>query len=148
MSHSITKTFEWSMAHRLIHGYQGKCKNIHGHTYKAEVVIEGDIDSANFGFVIDFGDVSRLMKEWVNVNLDHAMLVDANDFDMITFLLENKQKHFVLPTKYTNSTAENISCLLAEIFEQQLKELNPRLKLAEIKVWETPTSCATWRSIL
>lgn len=145
---SITKTFEWSMAHRLIHGYQGKCKNIHGHTYKAEVTIEGEIDPKNYGFVIDFGDVSRTMKEWVNSYLDHAMLVDSRDIEMCCFLHDHSQKHFILPPNYTNSTAENISCLLADVFQDFLTHINPRLKLSEIKVWETPTSCATWRPIL
>lgn len=146
--HTITKTFEWSMAHRLIHGYEGKCKNLHGHTYKAEITIEGPIDPKLFGMVCDFGVVSEILKEWVMSNLDHAVLVDSEDSLLLNWLVSNNQKHFKLPDYVMNSTAENISCLLAHIWDKEMR-LRRQLGAAtwtiqEVKVWETPTSCATW----
>lgn len=147
--HSVTKTFEWAMAHRLIHGYQGKCKNIHGHTYKCEITVRGPIDPKQYGMVLDFGEISQGIKQWVNDNLDHAMMVDSKDSQMIEFLKDNNQKMFILPDHFVNTTAENIGCLIANQYEARqrfLRQIGGKGEtiLQEVKVWETPTSCATW----
>lgn len=138
--HSVTKIFEWSMAHRLIHGYEGKCKNIHGHTYKAEITIGGAVDPANYGFIVDFGVISDTIKDWVMRHLDHATIVDPKDLALLEFLVAHQQKHFVLPPGYVNSTAENIADLLSAVWAMHSNQM-----VMEIKVWETPTSYATWR---
>lgn len=149
MVRTVTKDFTFDMAHRLIHGYEGKCKNIHGHTYKCSVTIEAEVLD-DHGFVIDFGEISKLMKSWVMDNLDHAMIVDSQDLQMRAFLDLNQQKCFVLPQCYKNTTAENISTLLMDVFNHRLQSQRqgfklPAAKITEVKVWETPTSCASTR---
>ena len=53
----ITKEFKFEMAHAL-HGYDGLCKNIHGHSYRMIVEFEGELDEQ--GMVIDFYDVEKI----------------------------------------------------------------------------------------
>ena len=64
----ITKEFTFETAHAL-YGYDGKCKNIHGHSYKLAVTVIGtpitDPTNVKMGMVIDFGDLKSIVKEEV-----------------------------------------------------------------------------------
>lgn len=109
----LTKDFVFDAAHNLVN-YHGKCENLHGHTYKLRIVIEGFPD--NEGMIIDFVEVSKIIKEKIIAKLDHSYL---NDF---------------IP----QPSAENISLWVWENIENDLKREN--CKLYEIHVWETSTS--------
>lgn len=108
---SVTKVFTFDSAHQLP-DHPGKCRRLHGHTYRLEVTVEGEID-ARTGMVLDFYDLSSVVKEKVVSRLDHRYL---NDF-------------------VENSTAENLCLWIA----QELSEL----PLKQLRLWETPTSFAT-----
>ena len=62
----ITKQFNFEAGHAL-YGYDGKCKNVHGHSYKLSVTVSGEpiTDNTNvkFGMVIDFSDLKKIVKE-------------------------------------------------------------------------------------
>ena len=77
--HSLSFNFE--TAHAL-YGYDGKCKNIHGHSYKLFVTVKGSpiLDSSNpkFGMVIDFGDIKKIVRAEVVDQFDHAILLNVN----------------------------------------------------------------------
>jgi len=117
----VSKEFTFDSAHHL-HCYEGKCKNLHGHTYRLKVVMIGETD--DLGFVIDFSDMKRMTKERVLHKLDHRYLNE------------------VLPPM--NTTAENMAVWIYEQLHEALVEEDwyPRVKLDEIKLWETPTSYA------
>ena len=51
---SVTKHIDFDAAHVLPEGYNGKCRNLHGHTYKAYVTLTGPRNSSEFGMVVDF----------------------------------------------------------------------------------------------
>lgn len=120
-------------AHRLVHGYEGKCANVHGHTWKIRFEIESN--SLNeFGFVRDFSDF-KVMKEWVDTRLDHAMLVSSEDEVMAMWLKVNKQAHFVMTA---NPTSENLAKLLYDT-ARVLK-----LPVTAVEVDETCTSMARY----
>lgn len=104
----VCKEFTFDSAHRLP-DYNGPCAQLHGHTYRLQVVVEGQIDKN--GMVIDFADLKQLVQKTVLIPLDHHYLND---------LLKQP-------------TAENI----AEWIWQQLQG---KLNLFEIRLWETPTS--------
>ena len=57
---SVTKVFTFDSAHNLIN-YEGACRNLHGHTYKLEVTVCGDINE--MGMVCDFSELSLLIKD-------------------------------------------------------------------------------------
>lgn len=109
----LTKDFVFDAAHNLVN-YHGKCEKLHGHTYKLRIVIEGLPD--NEGMIIDFVEVSKIVKDKIIAKLDHSYL---NDF---------------IP----QPSAENISLWVWENIENDLKREN--CKLYEIHVWETSTS--------
>ena len=117
----ISKEFTFDSAHHL-HAYDGKCQNLHGHTYKLQVIMNGKPDYR--GIVIDFAEIKRMTKERIINRLDHKYLNE------------------VLPLM--NTTAENMVVWIYEELNQALLEegLAPNIKLEEVRLWETPTSYA------
>ena len=73
---SVTKHIDFDAAHVLPEGYNGKCRNLHGHTYKAYVTLTGPRDSSEFGMVVDFKLLKEAMKE---VLPDHMLLCYVGD---------------------------------------------------------------------
>lgn len=127
--YSIRKTMRFEMAHRLIHGYVGNCSSNHGHS--AVVTVELESPSLDgFGMVRDFADV-KVMKKWIDDNLDHATLISGDDLPFLIWLKDHGQRFFVIPSysdgpevKQPNPTSENICRLLYEkAHELGLKEV-------------------------
>ena len=77
----VTKEFRFEAAHAL-KGYDGPCRNIHGHSYELSVTVTGipetDTSSTKLGMVMDFGDLKRLVKREIIDQYDHALIL--NDF--------------------------------------------------------------------
>src|SRR5699024_10237212 len=94
----VSKEFTFDAAHHL-HCYEGKCKNLHGHTYKVIFGISGFVDE--IGIVIDFGDIKQIWKEHIEVHLDHRYLNET------------------LPPM--NTTAENMVVWIFEKMEEALQ---------------------------
>jgi len=137
MIQTVSKDIEWEAAHRLINGYPGNCKNNHGHSWKATVVLmlhPGGYHLNNFGFVRDFSDFKPL-KQWVMDNWDHATLVSNNDKTMLKFLKAGKQRHYVFGT---NPTSEHIAIVLMNQASNMLND--ERTKVVEVRIRETCTS--------
>lgn len=117
----VSKEFTFDSAHHL-HSYEGKCQNLHGHTYRLQVIMRGKTDDR--GIVIDFADIKRLTKEYILDRLDHKYLNEA------------------LPPM--NTTAENMVVWIYEQLHQALigEADFSHVKLEEVRLWETPTSYA------
>jgi 6-pyruvoyltetrahydropterin/6-carboxytetrahydropterin synthase len=129
----VTKTIEFSYGHRLIE-YEGKCRYLHGHNGLVEVDIETEaLDS--LGMVIDFGQVNEVVKEWVNTNLDHRMLLCRAD-PLAPSLIEVGEPIFLMED---NPTAENIAALIWHAAR------DAGLQVSEVRLWETSTSRASYR---
>ena len=97
----IAKEFHWEMGHRLPEHF-GKCKNIHGHSYKMIVEIEGDVLES--GMVMDYYDLKKIVNPIVE-ELDHAFMVYKDDLQIIKFLKEINSKKVIVDFQ---STVENI----------------------------------------
>ena len=130
----ISKEFRWEMSHRLPY-HNGHCKNIHGHSYKLRVTIDGEPDSR--GILLDFYDMEFIITPIIN-KLDHAFLVDSNDFAILEFLKRHNFKHEVLEG-YT--TAENISTWMLKEISQKLAVF-PNLNTLLIRLYETEDAFA------
>ncbi len=129
----IAKEFTWEMGHRLPF-HKGKCKNLHGHTYKLILELEGNIDKN--GMLIDFYDLKQFVNPILET-LDHAFMVYKEDKKLIALLKQMKSKHVVVDF---HSTAENISTyLLNKIAGKSLPDSITRITA---KVYETPDSYA------
>ncbi len=77
----ITKKFTFEAGHAL-YGYDGKCKNVHGHSYKLYVTVIGrpikEKDNVKYGMVIDFSDLKSIVKKEVIGNFDHSIIFNQN----------------------------------------------------------------------
>jgi 6-pyruvoyltetrahydropterin/6-carboxytetrahydropterin synthase len=134
----VCKIFTFDSAHQLI-GHKGKCANVHGHTYKLEVLLKGKLQGpdniTDEGFVIDFSDVKRMVKDLVVDDLDHSFIAAGNE-PVIRTLMETKSKVSILGFR---TTAENLCMYICH----KLREAG--LPVFSIKLWETPTS---WAEVL
>jgi 6-pyruvoyltetrahydropterin/6-carboxytetrahydropterin synthase len=139
----ITKQFSFETGHAL-YGYDGKCKNVHGHSYKLSVTVIGIpiIDSTNvkFGMVIDFGDLKKIVKEEIVDLFDHATVFNQNTPHIeLADELKNRGHHVIL-VDY-QPTSENMVVDFAEKIKNRLPN---SIELHSLKLQETETSFAEW----
>ncbi len=133
MLHKVVKTIDFCYGHRLL-DYEGKCRHLHGHNGLLEVAIESD-SLDHRGMVMDFNDLRGVVKDWVDRNLDHKMLLHKDD-PVADLLSEMGEPFYPMDD---NPTAENI---LKHIYRQMRKE---GLMVSEMRLWETPSSYASYR---
>ena len=129
----VTKRVEFCYGHRLLQ-YEGKCRHLHGHNGVVEVDLQADMLDAR-GMVADFTDVKHALKTWIDETLDHRMLLRKDD-PLASMLEQQGEPSFLMDE---NPTAENIAKLIYRHARTQ------GLTVLEVRVWETPTSCATYR---
>ncbi len=129
----IAKEFNWEMGHRLPEHF-GKCKNIHGHSYKMLVEIEGDV--MENGMVMDYYHLKDAVEPLVE-KLDHAFLVYEEDKDVIDFLIKMKSKKMIVNFQ---STVENITGFFLE--EIKKAKLPANIHKVKVRVCETPDDYA------
>ncbi|OAJ74384.1 6-pyruvoyl tetrahydrobiopterin synthase [Brevibacillus sp. SKDU10] len=122
----VSKEFTFDAAHHL-HAYEGKCKNLHGHTYKVVFGISGCPNE--IGITVDFGDIKTIWKEQIEVYLDHRYLNET------------------LPPM--NTTAENMVAWIFEKMEESLTNSSiyqeQGVRVEFVRLFETPTSYAEMR---
>jgi 6-pyruvoyltetrahydropterin/6-carboxytetrahydropterin synthase len=135
----IAKEFRWEMGHRLSF-HEGKCKNLHGHSYKLLVEFEGLLDIN--GMMIDYFDVKEIISPIVE-KIDHAFMVYDKDTELIEALTKLKSNFILVPYQ---PTAENIcSYFLNQIKSNKLPE---RIRTVKVRVYETENTYAEEKSIL
>lgn len=139
----ITKQFSFETGHAL-YGYDGKCKNVHGHSYKLAVTVIGtpiaDITNVKFGMVIDFGDLKKIVKEEIVDLFDHATVFNQNTPHIeLAEELKNRGHHVIL-VNY-QPTSENMVIDFAEKIKNRLPG---SIELHSLKLQETETSFAEW----
>jgi 6-pyruvoyltetrahydropterin/6-carboxytetrahydropterin synthase len=139
----ITKQFSFETGHAL-YGYDGKCKNVHGHSYKLSVTVIGqpisDADNVKFGMVIDFSDLKKIVKEEIVDQFDHATVFNKNTPHVeLANELKNRGHHVIL-VNY-QPTSEN----MVVDFAQKIKNRLPQtIELHSLKLQETESSFAEW----
>lgn len=139
----ITKQFNFETGHAL-YGYDGKCKNVHGHSYKLFVTVIGtpnsDISHVKYGMVIDFSDLKKIVKEEIVDKFDHATVFNQNT-PHIELASELQQRgHHVILVDY-QPTSENMVIDFSKKIQNRLPET---VKLHSLKLQETETSYAEW----
>ncbi|MGH2541685.1 MAG: 6-pyruvoyl trahydropterin synthase family protein, partial [Ardenticatenaceae bacterium] len=128
----VTKVMEFAYGHRLL-DYEGKCRYLHGHNALLEVDIAAE-SLDKLGMVADFTEVRDVVKGWIDAHLDHRMILCRRD-PVVPVLQEMGEPLYLMDE---NPTAENISRL---IFHQAREH---GLPVTEVRLWETPTSCAAY----
>jgi len=139
----VTKSFNFETAHAL-YGYDGKCKNIHGHSYKLYVTVKGtpiaDNSNPKFGMVIDFGDIKKIVKAEVVDLFDHAILLNENSPHKALGEQLIAEGHKVIFTPYQPS-CEN---MLIDMVNRIKPHLDSSVQLQGLRLHETETSYAEW----
>jgi 6-pyruvoyltetrahydropterin/6-carboxytetrahydropterin synthase len=128
----VTKRIEFCYGHRLL-DYNGICKHPHGHNAIVEVDVRTDsLDERNM--VADFSDIKRLVKGWIDRELDHKMILRHDD-PLVEPLRALGEPVFTLES---NPTVERIARLIFEMSRDS------GLDVTAVRVWETPSSVATY----
>ena len=130
---TVTKLFEFEACHHLPH-YDGACHNLHGHSYKLEVTVSGQVSKnekdPKCGMIIDFKDLKANVGHLIIDDLDHYNLNDKLWF---------------------NTTAENMAVYFYELLSKYFITLSEKegryIALTEVKLWETPTSFASYKGV-
>ena len=123
----VSKEFTFDAAHHL-HAYEGKCKNLHGHTYKVVFGLSGFVN--DIGLALDFGDIKDIWKDRIEPYVDHRYLNET------------------LPLM--NTTAENMVVWLYEQMDAALRTESYESRceggrVEFVRLYETPTSYAEAR---
>ncbi|MGB6153218.1 MAG: 6-carboxytetrahydropterin synthase [Pricia sp.] len=139
----ITKQFNFETGHAL-YGYDGKCRNVHGHSYKLSVTVIGtpitDTSNVKLGMVIDFGDLKKIVKEEIVDKFDHATVFNKNTPHIELAKELMNRNHQVILADY-QPTSENMVIDFAAKIKARLPE---NIKLFSLKLQETQTSFAEW----
>lgn len=135
---SITKKIEFEAAHR-ISNYPGSCSEIHGHTYKLEVTVSGEINRET-DMVMDFKNLKEILQKTVIAHFDHALILKKN--------MENQTIFSSYLGKITwmesEPTAEQ---MLLWMVSSITPHLPSGVSLQKLKLHETSGSFATWKNI-
>ncbi|MBO3096913.1 6-pyruvoyl trahydropterin synthase family protein [Gelidibacter pelagius] len=139
----ITKQFSFETGHAL-YGYDGKCKNVHGHSYKLSVTVIGtpirNSENVKFGMVIDFSDLKKIVKDEIVDVFDHATVFNKNT-PHVELAKELKDRgHSVLLVDY-QPTSE---MMVIDFAQKIIKHLPETIQLHSLKLQETDTSFAEW----
>jgi 6-pyruvoyltetrahydropterin/6-carboxytetrahydropterin synthase len=139
----ITKQFNFETGHAL-YGYDGKCRNVHGHSYKLSVTVIGtpikDNAHVKLGMVIDFGDLKKIVKEEIVDKFDHATVFNKNTPHVELAKELTDRGHNVILANY-QPTSENMVLDFATKIAARLPE---NISLFSLKLQETDTSFAEW----
>jgi len=139
----ITKQFTFETGHAL-YGYDGKCRNVHGHSYKLSVTVIGspitDTKNVKFGMVIDFGDLKKVVKEEIVNIFDHATVFNKNTPHIELAKELEDRGHNVLLVDY-QPTSEMMIIDFAKKIKSRLPD---NIKLYSLKLRETESSFAEW----
>lgn len=138
----VTKIFEFEAAHAL-DCHDGKCSNIHGHSYKLHVTVLGEPNhikgNPKDGMVIDFSDIKEIVKSMVVGPFDHALVLEKDS----PYLNEDLKKRQKLILYDIQPTAEN---MIIDMVNRIQSKMPPTIHLLSVKLYETASSFAEWNS--
>lgn len=139
----ITKQFSFETGHAL-YGYDGKCKNVHGHSYKLSVTVTGspisDTSHVKLGMVIDFGDLKKIVNDEIVDRFDHATVFNKNTPHVELARELETRGHNVILVDYQPTSEQMVIDFAAKIKAR----LPKNIELYSLKLQETETSFAEW----
>ncbi|MDC1011776.1 6-carboxytetrahydropterin synthase [Flavobacteriaceae bacterium] len=139
----ITKEFRFETGHAL-YGYDGLCKNVHGHSYKLSVTLLGtpitDPNHVKYGMVMDFSDLKKIVNETIVTPFDHATVLNVDSPHKELADTMESRGHKIMRVQY-QPTSEMMVLDFAEKIKARLPE---QLKLHHLILRETETSYAEW----
>ena len=140
MTLTVMRQIRFCAGHRLMN-HEGKCANLHGHNYLAQIYVAGN-STDDVGRVIDFSVINKLFKGWIDEHWDHSMLIWTQDEDAVAAISQlGQHRLFCMPY---NPTAENMAkYLLTEVAPRLLAEISDYdVHVSKVVIWETENSAA------
>jgi 6-pyruvoyltetrahydropterin/6-carboxytetrahydropterin synthase len=138
----ITKEFDFEMAHALW-GYDGSCRNIHGHSYRLAVTVTGtaitDGRSPKKGMVMDFGDLKKIIREEIIKDFEHALVI-SRETPLPEEIKDHEMFGKLLIVDY-QPTSEN---LILDFVARIKRKLPSGIRLHSMRLRETASSYAEW----
>lgn len=128
----VTEIVDFCYGHRLLR-YQGKCAHLHGHNGRVEIELSAPALNDQ-SMVADFSDISRIVKGWIDQNLDHRLLLHKDD-PLVPILKQHDEPVFLMDH---DPTAEAIARLIHD------QATAHGLCVSQVRLWETDTSVATY----
>lgn len=141
MAVTCTRRFVFDAAHRIL-GHGGKCRNLHGHRYIAEITVQAEVLNG-LGMVLDFGVIKERIGKWIDDNWDHNVILNRKD-PLLDLPSENKwdfevrfgnRRPFLMPGEDCEPTAENIATYLLVEASSLLEDQS--IWVTHIRLWET-----------
>lgn len=130
--YTVTKRLEFCYGHRLLN-HDGVCRHLHGHNAMVEIDVTAEtLDERDM--VVDFSDIKRVVKAWIDRELDHKMILRRDD-PLVEVLRAQGEPVY---TMESNPTAERLAKLIFDTAS------GLGFKVAAVRLWETPGSCASW----
>ena len=128
----VTKRLDFCYGHRLLN-HDGVCRHLHGHNAMVEIDVTAEtLDERDM--VVDFSDIKRVVKAWIDRELDHKMILRRDD-PLVEVLRAQGEPVYTIES---NPTAER----LAKLIFDTASDLG--FKVSAVRLWETPGSCASW----
>src|SRR3989344_2284071 len=129
--YNATKQIHFCYGHRLLK-HPGKCSRLHGHNAIAEIhCARKTLDSGHM--VVDFDRITKVVKAWIDENLDHKMVLNRKD-PLMACLKKSGEPFYSIDT---DPTAECLAKLIYEVAESK------KLPIRKVVLWETPSSFAS-----
>ena len=143
----IKRFVETDTGHR-VPNHKSKCKHMHGHRYRWEAVIEGDVVQksgvSEEGMLMDFSDISKILETYIHDIVDHSFIIYENDLLGIEALEVLGDEHRTLKVPFI-PTAENLAKWAFEQVEPHIvSKYGQAIQLVAMNVRETPKSWASW----
>ena len=139
----ITKQFDFETGHAL-YGYDGKCKNVHGHSYKLSVTVIGtpieDTQDVKYGMVIDFKDLKVIVQEEIVEKFDHATVFNKNTPHVELAHELQIRGHNVILVDYQPTT----EMMLLDFAAKINAKIPTTITLHSLRLQETASSYAEW----
>jgi 6-pyruvoyltetrahydropterin/6-carboxytetrahydropterin synthase len=140
----ISRKGNFDSGHRVMNERM-KCFNIHGHTYLYELTFSFE-NMEEIGYAIDFKEIKRVFCQWIDDILDHGMILNPQDHDLIDITLKYGSKLWLMSLngkeEYCNPSVENIAkevFIAMHILSDTLYQNTPTgLKIHKVKIYETP----------
>jgi 6-pyruvoyltetrahydropterin/6-carboxytetrahydropterin synthase len=141
---SVTIRHNFETAHRLPH-IGGKCQNLHGHSWWADVTVSGE--AGVNGIVVEFGDLKRHLRQWIDLHLDHGAMLGRDD-ELVPALKGAGSKVFVFGEAEPSfgldwPTVENVAELLVRVAAECVRAGGwPGARVSRVTVRETHVNAA------
>ncbi len=130
MNSRIYKRVHFDASHRLMH-YRGKCARIHGHRWKVEVWIQGEVDQVT-GIIVDYNTITSIVERF-----DHQIILNRDD--PLVACIEQFQPVITTPG---DPTSELLAILLRDMIEEECRDSGAVARVERIRVWESETCYA------